>query len=216
MSSLIHISYIQLIENEINHNGKRKRTKDKSKNRTKKSRISSKEWSATSLDTQDSKSLTKDLSTISTQITYSRFEFNNENSIDTNLKKKKSKKFQSKRKKLLNTLKQVESEQNEMNRLQEENPDEGELILRSKHWKTALAKAKGEKLRNNIQLLRKSIKKQSKHRKQSAKRWQQNKFEIEKRMKERQEKRQTNIQKRKDDKKAKLKKKLIKKGRLVS
>ena len=35
-------------------------------------------------------------------------------------------------------------------------------------------------------------------------------------MKERQDKRSANLQKRKDDKKAKLKKKLIKKGRLIS
>jgi len=35
-------------------------------------------------------------------------------------------------------------------------------------------------------------------------------------MKERQEKRQSNLQKRKDDKKAKIKKRLIKKGRLIS
>jgi len=113
-------------------------------------------------------------------------------------------------------LKKVESEQNELIRLQEENPEEGKELLRSKHWKTALAKAKGEKIRDNVQLLRKTIKKQTKIRQQSAKKWQQKKSETEKRVNERQEKRKTNLQKRKDDKKAKIKKRLIKKGRLIS
>ncbi len=110
----------------------------------------------------------------------------------------------------------MEDEQNEIHRLQEENPIEGKEILRSKHWQTALAKAKGEKIRDNVQLLRKSIKKQAKIRERSAKKWQHNKSEIDKRMKEKQNKRQTNLKKRKDDKQAKLKKKLIKKGRLIS
>ncbi|CAF0729138.1 unnamed protein product [Rotaria sordida] len=205
----------QQTENGIDHTVKRKHTKDKSKEREKKARISTKEWtkttSSSSNDTHNSKS-----STIPNQITFGRFEFNTEDSIDTKSKKKKSKKFQSKQKQLINTLKQVESEQNELNRLQEENPEQGKELLRSKHWKTALAKAKGEKIRDNIQLLRKTIKKQNKRREQSAKKWQQNKSETEKRVKERQEKRKDNLQKRKDDKKAKLKKKLIKKGRLVN
>jgi hypothetical protein len=126
------------------------------------------------------------------------------------------KKFESKKHKLINTLKKVESEQSEINRLREENPEEGKELLRSKHWKTALAKAKGEKIRDNVQLLRKTIKKQTKLREQSAKKWQKNKSENDKRMKERQDKRTTNLQKRRDDKKAKIKKKLIKKGRLIN
>ncbi len=126
------------------------------------------------------------------------------------------KKLPNKQKQLINTLKKIETEQNELNRLREENPEEGKEILRSKHWKTALAKAKGEKVRDNVQLLRKSIKKQTKLRQRSAKNWQKNKSEIDKRIKERQDKRTENIKKRKEDKKAKIKKRLIKKGRLIS
>ncbi|CAF2644187.1 unnamed protein product [Rotaria sp. Silwood2] len=208
----------QQTENGTDHTAKRKRTKDKSTDREKKPRSSTKEWtekptttSSSSNDTYNSK-----LSTIPNQITFGRFEFNTEDSIDTKSKKKKPIKFQNKQKQLISTLKKVESEQNELNRLREENPEEGKELLRSKHWKTALAKAKGEKIRDNIQLLRKTIKKQNKRREQSTKKWQQNKSETEKRLKERQEKRKVNLQKRKDDKKAKIKKKLIKKGRLIN
>lgn len=126
------------------------------------------------------------------------------------------KKFESKDKKLKTTLKKLQTEQEEISRTIEENPEQGKELIRSKHWKTALAKAKGEKIRDDPQLLRKTIKRQQKKRDRSTKRWKENKNQTEKRIKERQEKRQTNIQKRKDEKKAKIKKKLIKKGRLIS
>jgi hypothetical protein len=204
------------IENGVNHTSKRQRTKDKSTEREKRPRTSTKEWSATPADTKDSKPSTTKPSPVPSHITFGRFEFNTGDSIDTKSKKKKPKIFQNKQKKLINTLKKVESEQNELNRLKEENPEEGKEILRSKHWQTALAKAKGEKVRDNVQLLRKTIKKQTKIRERSAKKWQKTKSETDKRMKERQNKRQANLQKRKDDKKSKIKKKLIKKGRLIS
>jgi len=143
-------------ENGIDHTAKRKLVKDQSKERQKRPRTSIKEWSSTP---SDSKPSIKKPPTIPTQLTFGRFNFNTEDSLEANSKKKKPKKFQSKQKQLVNTLKKVESEQNELTRLQQENPDEGKELLRSKHWQTALAKAKGEKLRDNVQLLRKSIKK---------------------------------------------------------
>jgi hypothetical protein len=199
-------------ENGVDHTVKRKRIKEKSKEPEKKPRKTPKEWSTKPIDIP----ATKPTPTVPNQITFGRFEFNTEDSIATKSKTKKFKKLPNKQKRLINTLKKVETEQNEINRLREENPEEGKEILRSKHWQTALAKAKGEKVRDNVQLLRKSIKKQSKVRQQSAKKWQKNKSETDKRVKERQDKRTANLQKRKDDKKAKLKKRLIKKGRLVS
>jgi hypothetical protein len=195
-----------------NGNAKRKRIKEKSKEHEKKPRKTPNEWSITPAAVPE----TKPTPTVPTQITFGRFEFNTGDSIVTNSKKKKLKKLPNKQKQLINTLKKIETEQNELNRLREENPEEGKEILRSKHWKTALAKAKGEKVRDNVQLLRKSIKKQTKIRQRSAKNWQKNKSEIDKRMKERQDKRTENIKKRKEDKKAKIKKRLIKKGRLIS
>ncbi|CAF3029286.1 unnamed protein product [Rotaria socialis] len=207
----------QQAENGVEENGKRKRTKDKSAERTKRPRSTTKEWIApSSNDNEESKPSTKTPPFVPNQITFGRFEFKTEDSVDTSSKKKKTKKFQNKKQQLISTLKKVESEQDEINRLKEENPEEGKEILRSKNWKTALAKAKGEKIRDNVQLLRKSIKKQSKLRERSAKKWQRNKSETNKRVKEKQEKRQTNLQKRKDDKKSKIKKRLIKKGRLIS
>lgn len=203
-------------ENGVDHTAKRKHTKEKSNEREKKPRPTPQEWSATPQDTQAAKPSTPKTPAVPTQITFGRFEFNSGDSIDTDSKKKRTKKFQTKEKQLISTLKKVENEQNEINRLREENPEEGKEILRSKHWKTALAKAKGEKVRDNVQLLRKSIKKQHQIRTQSAKKWQKNKSETDKRMKEKQDKRTANLQKRKDEKKAKIKKRLVKKGRLVS
>ena len=191
---------------------KRKRTKEKSNEREKKPRKTPKEWPEKPVTTPE----VKPAPVVPSQITFGRFEFNKPDAIPTQSKKKNMKKQPTKQKQLINTLKKIEDEENEINRLREENPEEGKEILRSKHWKTALAKAKGEKIRDNAQLLRKSIKKQAKIRQRSAKKWQKNKSETDKRMKERQDKRTANLQKRKDDKKAKIKKRLIKKGRLIS
>ena len=149
------------------------------------------------------------------QITYGRFDFNTDEVPTEKSKRKISKKPQSKEKQLKNTLKQLEAEQEEIKRVGTEDPDQSEQLVRSKHWKTALAKAKGEKVRDNPQMLRKTIKKEQKRREKSAKKWNENKKQTEKRIKERQEKRRTNLEKRKDQKKAKIKKKLIKKGRLI-
>ena len=205
---------ISFLENGVDAGAKRKRIKEKSKEHEKKPRPTPVEWSAPS--TEKKEKATSKVSTIPNQITFGRFEFNTDNAIETNSKKKKGKKPQTKEKQLVNTLKKLEDEQNELTRLHDENPDEEKAILRSKHWKSALAKAKGEKVRDNPQLLRKSIKKQQQLRTRSAKKWKKNKSETDKRMKERQDKRTTNLQKRKDEKKAKIKKRLIKKGRLIS
>lgn len=217
-SSSFTFNIFLFIENGVNHTGKRKLAKDKSEEQKKKKprTITTKEWSATPINAQDSKPAPPKSAIVPNQITFGRFDFNTEDSINASAKKKKGKKFETKQTKLKKTLKQIESEENEIKRLKEENPEEGKEILRSKNWKTALAKAKGEKVRDNVQLLRKSIKKQDKLRQRSAKKWQKTKSETDKRMKEKQDKRQTNLQKRKDDKKAKIKKRLIKKGRLVS
>lgn len=204
-----------LLENGVEPDAKRKRTKEKSKEREKKPRPTPVEWSAPSNKPSTPKPTSKS-STVPNQITFGRFDFKTEDTIDISSKKKKGKKPATKQKQLVNTLKKIEDEQNELNRLHDENPDEEKALLRSKHWKSAMAKAKGEKIRDNPQLLRKSIKKQQQLRARSAKKWKKNKSETDKRMKERQEKRTANLQKRKDEKKAKLKKRLIKKGRLIS
>lgn len=205
------------LENGEDRAAKRQRSKDKSQEPKKRPKPPVKEWKPTPTDTEKTPSPTAKSSTVPNQITFGRFEFKSEDGVDLDSKKKKKgKRLPTKQKQLINTLKQVENDQSEIKRLNAENPAEGKALARAKNWQTALAKAKGEKVRDNAQLLRKSIKKQAKIRQRSAKKWKQNKVETDKRMKERQDKRQTNLQKRKDEKKAKIKKRLIKKGRLIS
>lgn len=197
----------QTKENGVDHRAKRKLSKDKSKEREKKARTIPKEPKIV-------RTPAKTTETVKSSISFGRFEFNSDEQIET--KSKKKKKFESKENQLKKTLKQMKNEEEEIKRLEEENPTESKEILRSKHWKSALAKAKGEKVRDNVQLLKKTLKKEQKRKERAAKKWKVKKSETDKRMKERQEKRQTNLQKRKDEKKAKIKKRLIKKGRLIS
>lgn len=183
---------------------KRKRSKETTKERPKKIRMAP----AVELPLKEKENLPA-------KISYGRFEFNAVEAASEKSKSKKLKKGQSKEKKLGKTLKKLENEQEEIKRLREENPERGREIVESKRWKTALAKAKGEKILDDPNLIRKSIKKKQKIREKSSKKWKQLKKQTEQRVKQRQDKRQANIQKRKDDKKAKMKKKLIKKGRLI-
>lgn len=200
----------QTKENGVDHRAKRKLSKEKSKEREKKPRMTPKEPKIVRISTKPTDESVK------SSITFGRFEFKSDDQIETKSKKKTKTKFESKENQLKKTLKQIESEEEQIKRLKEENPMESKEILRSKHWKSALAKAKGEKVRDNVQLLKKTLKKEQKRKERAAKKWKVKKAETDKRMKERQEKRQTNLQKRKDEKKAKIKKRLIKKGRLIN
>lgn len=82
-------------------------------------------------------------------------------------------------------------------------------------WKAALAKADGQKVRDDPDLLKKSVKKQEQIKRSSAKKWQARKEGVKKAQEERQKKREANINKRKDDKKNKKLKKAVKRGRVI-
>ncbi len=82
-------------------------------------------------------------------------------------------------------------------------------------WKTALDKAEGVKVKDDVGLLKKSIKKLEQKKKSSKKKWEDRKEQVENKKQARQQKRTDNIKTRKDNvKKTKLKK-AAKKGRLV-
>ncbi|XP_050424524.1 surfeit locus protein 6 homolog [Adelges cooleyi] len=82
-------------------------------------------------------------------------------------------------------------------------------------WKNLLAKAEGTKVKDNVDLLKKTIARKDRQKKVSKTKWEERKNIVENTKKERQDKRTNNLLKRKQDKKEKIKKKAIKKGRFV-
>lgn len=83
-------------------------------------------------------------------------------------------------------------------------------------WKNVLAKAEGVKVKDNVELLKKTIARKERQKKVSKTKWEERKMTLEKTKKEKQEKRTNNIMKKKQEKKDKIKKKAIKKGRYVT
>ncbi|CAF1253971.1 unnamed protein product [Didymodactylos carnosus] len=143
-----------------------------------------------------------------TTLTFGKFDFGDQSV-------KKNKKNQPKSKKLTDILKKVENEQSSLSQIRDENPVEAHKLDSKVHWENALLKAQGAKVRDNVQMLKKSIKKQTKLKQRSQKKWQERIEQTEKQHSDKQQKRVGNIQKRKDEKKAKQKKRAIKRGRLV-
>lgn len=82
-------------------------------------------------------------------------------------------------------------------------------------WNNVLAKAEGIKVKDNVELLKKTIARKERQKKVSATKWEERKITLEKSKKEKQEKRTNNLLKKKQEKKEKTKKKAIKKGRFV-
>lgn len=113
-------------------------------------------------------------------------------------------------------LKKLEKQKEKIVSLEEQGDVEKAIEVKEKIvWKNALAKASGEKVRDDETLLKKSIKTREQKHKSSKKKWEARKEAVEKSKEERQSKRQENIDKRKKTKKVNKLKKAAKKGRVI-
>ncbi|KAJ8680776.1 hypothetical protein QAD02_016563 [Eretmocerus hayati] len=79
----------------------------------------------------------------------------------------------------------------------------------------ALAKATGEKVKDDPELLKRTIKREEQKKKHSKKKWEARKEKVQKAVQEKQQKRSENILKRKRDVKTNKMKKAAKKGRII-
>ncbi|XP_043274600.1 surfeit locus protein 6 homolog [Venturia canescens] len=82
-------------------------------------------------------------------------------------------------------------------------------------WRSALAKAGGEKVKDDPELLKRTIKRTEQQKSRSSKKWDSRIEGVQKKKQEAQQKRQENILKRKKDKKTNKLKKASKKGRVI-
>lgn len=96
-------------------------------------------------------------------------------------------------------LKQAESELTTLKEL--EGTQEGQRLKQEKTWENAFKKAQGEKVKDRIDLIKKSIKRDQKKKEKSATEWKARIDTQAKQRLEKQQKRQENIKKRADEKK---------------
>ncbi|XP_076233147.1 surfeit locus protein 6 [Calliopsis andreniformis] len=141
------------------------------------------------------------------KMVFSKFDFSE---IGT---KKKLRKTEKDPKKILLQLKEKKQNLKEME--QSGATEKVQEIKEKEAWKTVLAKSSGQKVKDDPDLLKRSIKRKEQKKKSSAKKWESRLENVQKGLRERQEKRQENIMKKKKEKKLNKLKKAAKKGRII-
>ncbi|KZC08234.1 PREDICTED: surfeit locus protein 6 homolog [Dufourea novaeangliae] len=141
------------------------------------------------------------------KMVFSKFDFSE---IGTKKKPPKSVKDP---KKILLQLKQKKDKLKEMEQLGE--IEKAQEIKEKDSWKSVLAKASGEKIKDDPDLLKRTINRKEQKKKHSVKKWESRLENVQKGIRERQDKRQDNIMKRKKDKKLNKLKKSAKMGRVI-
>lgn len=139
------------------------------------------------------------------KMVYSKFDFSEKNKKEEGGSKKNYKKL----------LEKVEKERSDIKKLKESDIDAAHTKAQKSAWKNALQKAEGMKVKDDPELLKKTIKKQEQIKKKSSKEWTERTDKLDKKQKEKQDKRQKNIKARKQKKVDTKIKKAKKKGRIL-
>lgn len=93
--------------------------------------------------------------------------------------------------------------------------DKLQEIKTKKTWDAAIQKAEGVKVKDDVELLKKSISKIKQRKAKSKKKWEERENAVKNKKEETQKKRQENINKKKQERKKKRTKVLVKKGRIL-
>ncbi|XP_033124277.1 surfeit locus protein 6 homolog [Anneissia japonica] len=146
------------------------------------------------------------------EVAFSKFEF-----TKSSEKKKKWVKTNQPRsnKDYTRLLMKAEMDVKKMKELKEKDPEKAKQVEETQAWKKAMQKAQGAKIKDDPDLIKKTMKKQKKLKIKSAKKWKDRVEQQEKVKKDKQEKRTKNIQSRKSQKQMKKVKRLQKKGKLL-
>lgn len=141
------------------------------------------------------------------KIVFSKIDFDNPNKFQKGKPKKDPKEL----------LQQLEKHKETIQKLKDSGETEKVVEIKEKvAWKNALAKAGGEKIKDDPILLKKSVKKKEQKQRSSKKKWEQRNKNVETAKNEKQAKRNENLMKRKKDKNTKKMKKAVKKGKVIA
>lgn len=112
-------------------------------------------------------------------------------------------------------LVKLEKKEEEIKKLETVDKQAANEVLHEKKWKAALDRASGQKVKDNLELLKKALKRKEKLKDKRKKAWEERKENLEEKLKRKQARRERNIQTRKDSKKQTKLKKALKKGRII-
>jgi len=147
------------------------------------------------------------------KMVFSKFDFSDSGTREESEKKKKSGLPVGKNYKQL--LDKVHKQKDKLEKLEKVDKEKAAQVKESMMWKTAISKAEGVKVKDNEELLRKSLKKKEKRTEKGKKDWKRREENVERKKKGAQEKRKQNLMKRRDARQEKVKKRNKKKGRLI-
>ncbi|XDV20653.1 hypothetical protein PO909_025949 [Leuciscus waleckii] len=112
-------------------------------------------------------------------------------------------------------LTRIEARKDYLEQLREKDESKAEKEEEKMRWTNVLYKAEGMKIKDNEELLHKSLKKKEKMKIQKKKKWTKRSQQVVEKMQKRQDKRKRNIKQRKDAKIEKRKQRARKKGRVL-
>lgn len=112
-------------------------------------------------------------------------------------------------------LEKVEKRKERVDTLKSKDLDAGEKLAEKMQWQNVIHKAKGEKVKDDPLLLKKAMKRKEKMKEKRKKKWEDRGKTVDDLKQKKQDKRKSNINKRKSDKKEKVRKRMIKKGRII-
>jgi len=127
----------------------------------------------------------------STNIQFSKFETKTKEDLDLQSAKERGKK-----KNLVKMLNEAKKKKKEVTVLQKSSDEKSATVLQDKAWLKAISMAKGEKQKDNPELIVKTIKRKEQSKKKSKKEWTTREGGQKKLQKDKQKKRQANIEKR--------------------
>ncbi len=142
------------------------------------------------------------------KMVFSKFDFSQSSSKDNKTDLPTGKNYKK-------ILENIEKNKEKMQKLKETDADAAKNVKDKTAWKTALQKAEGAKIKDDPELLKKSIKKRDQKKKKSSKAWEERHDKLDKKMKDKQDKRKKNLHSKKlktFDRKVKIAKK---KGRIL-
>ncbi|CAF0952999.1 unnamed protein product [Brachionus calyciflorus] len=149
------------------------------------------------------------------EVVYSKFDFTADKTLKTKKKDEKLTPVNAKPKDYKKLLKKLQEKKEKVEELKKSEPEKAqELELKSK-WRTALDKASGIKVKDDVNLLKKTVKRMEKKKEKAKKNWDERKKAVDERKNKAQEKRRKNLDKRKEKNKEKKIKLLKKKGRIL-
>lgn len=150
------------------------------------------------------------------QVVFSKFDFTADKTLKSKPKKGEEKQPRENPKDYKKLIKKLQDKREHIDQLKKTEPLKAVEVETTDKWKTAIDKASGVKVKDDVSLLKKTLKKVEKKKEKTKKDWENRVKEVKNVKEKAQDKRQKNIDKRREKTKENKMKKLKKKGRIFS